>query len=133
MRYVTKESIDGLVSKLGLPQPGPHSQDWEFEIADADRVTEWIDEYLQRDALTDDERFTLMIIILESYDDALRAGVAKARDWDKIAGALKRDHLLHRSTLEYWSLPEEEDISNVFHVTSLIRSLAESLRSEGKI
>jgi len=132
MRYVTKESIIGLVSKLGLPEPGPYSQDWEYEIADATRVSEWIGEYLRRNDLTDDERFTLMILIIESFDDALREGISNDCDWDKIEAALMMNHTLHRTTLEYWSCPTEEDPDNVSYVTPRIRKIVAKLRADGK-
>ncbi|MCP5384447.1 MAG: hypothetical protein H6913_07510 [Altererythrobacter sp.] len=43
-------------------------QDWEFEVADANRIDEFLSAY-QSQELTDDERFTLMEMIIQSFED----------------------------------------------------------------
>jgi hypothetical protein len=45
-------------------------QDWEIVAADPDRVLEFLG-YCDTQQLNDDERFTLMSLIIASYDEAL--------------------------------------------------------------
>ena len=39
---VTRRTIESLARHLNLPLPGPFSQDWEYEVADPDRVAEFL-------------------------------------------------------------------------------------------
>ena len=130
MRYVTKEAINGLVVKLGFPSPYLHQQDWEYTVGDGTRVSEWIAEYQKRTDLTDEERFALMIIIIQSFDDALSVGIADDQDWERIENALRLDSSLHQATLEYWSMSDEEDPDNDFYVTPRVRKILEELKSD---
>ena len=59
---VTKKAIDSLIIKLNLPKKDEFSQDWEYEVSDSERLQEFI-EFYQKNELTKDEKFTLMIII----------------------------------------------------------------------
>ncbi len=59
-RYITKESIEGLIQKLGLPAGDEYSQDWEYEIASSELAIKTLTAYINRDDLSEDERFTLM-------------------------------------------------------------------------
>jgi hypothetical protein len=43
-------------------------QDWSWEVADATRLDEFLAVY-QTASLTDDERFTLMEVLLQSFED----------------------------------------------------------------
>jgi hypothetical protein len=46
----------------------PHMQDWEWEVADSERINEFPSAY-ESGELSDDERFTLMETILQSFED----------------------------------------------------------------
>ena len=69
-RFPTAAVIDSLARRLSLPNT-PRMQDWQWEVADCARLSEFLDAY-ENSGLTDDERFTLMEIMLESFEDLAR-------------------------------------------------------------
>jgi hypothetical protein len=92
---------------LGLPDLDQYSQDWEYEIANSSRVDEFVSFYESAD-LNQSEKFALMSLITSSFDDAVTEGKIQYGIWEKIKGHLIRDIDLHRKTILYWSLVEEE-------------------------
>lgn len=118
-QYVTKEAIDGLSEKLGLPNRV--TQDWEYEVGDSSKVSEYIESY-EKIIMSKEEKFALMIIIISSYNDALEEGKIENSIWDKIRHHLLNDISIHRNTILYWAL-EGEDLENCFSITPFIRQL----------
>jgi hypothetical protein len=114
--YPTAAAIARLTEMLHLP---PGGQDWEIMVADAPRVGEFLDTY-ERQPLDDDERFTLMELIVASYDDLLRdGGDADGRLWERPRRHLLGGFDLHGYTVQYWSLPDEdEDPDHVYPFTA---------------
>jgi hypothetical protein len=55
-RWPTREASDSLAERFGLPNH-PGMQDWEYEVADANRLHEFLPA-LEGSDLTDDERFS---------------------------------------------------------------------------
>jgi hypothetical protein len=43
--YPTRGTIETLAKKLRLPLPDQFSQDWEYEVADSTKVSEWLNVY----------------------------------------------------------------------------------------
>lgn len=68
------ESIQNLCISLNLPKPHIYCQDWEDEVSDSQRIGEFI-QFYQQNNLTDEEKYLLMIIIINSFDDALNEGL----------------------------------------------------------
>jgi hypothetical protein len=64
-RSPTRAAINALALRFDLPNT-QGMQDWEHEVADADRIHEFIAAY-QSGQLDDDERFTLMELIIQSF------------------------------------------------------------------
>jgi len=128
---ITREVIEGLINKLGMPPPGPFSQDWEYEIADSEKLGEWLQAYSSV-PLTHDERETLMETILDSYEDAMRSNAARAEDWETIRRHLIANREIHRTTIDYWSLLDEPDPENCFLVTHLVREVRSVIEMEIK-
>lgn len=71
--FITKEAIEILTQKLGLPKLGQYSQDWEYESADSLRVNEFVSFYESAD-LNQSGKFALMSLIISSFDDAVTEG-----------------------------------------------------------
>ncbi len=120
-KNVTRAAIEGLVKKLSLPGLDLYSQDWEYEVANSSRVSEFISFY-ENGILNYDEKFALMIVIISSYNDALSEGKAQIGDWDKIRYHLVNEINIHKNTIVYWSL-EGEELEDCFEITPLIREL----------
>lgn len=122
-RQITKESIEGLIRKLGLPAGDAHSQDWEYEVASAEIAVKTLEDYINRDDLTEDERFTLMHVILESINDFISLHGESFPLLDDFKRVVLEDYVIHQSTLEYWASWEQEDVDEAFEITPLIRSI----------
>jgi hypothetical protein len=107
IRYPTRAGRESLAARLGLTID-PHMQDWEWQIADARHFQEWLAIY--RDApLTDDERFSLMEMLVQCVEDAhSKAGShwpgEQSLQWQAVAALLRQRPRLHASTIAYWSV-----------------------------
>jgi len=129
--YLTKEAIEGLNNKLCLPNLGPFSQDWEYELADSSRILEFITFYEQHD-LINDEKFALMALIISCFDDYLSEGKAAGELWNRIRYYLLKDYQIHINKIRYWSLEGEADLDNCFSVTPLVREIIEHMSKRVK-
>lgn len=122
-KYVTQTAMKGLIQKIDLPAPDEFSQDWEYEVSAAARVSEFLYAY-ENVELTTDEKFALMIIILSSFDDAILEGNAENNWSNLIRHYLLQDHRIHKHTILYWAMLDEEDMDNVYAVTPFMREIA---------
>jgi len=122
-KYADKESIESLIKKLNLPPLTPYSQDWEYTSADSSRVDEFIT-YYENNQLNKNEKFTLMIVIISSFDDYLSEGIGTENNklWNRIKQNLLQDYELHINTIHYWAL-DKSDLENCFSITPYIREM----------
>ncbi|MCU6798118.1 hypothetical protein OB236_38930 [Paenibacillus sp. WQ 127069] len=120
-RYITRSTIENLIVKLNLPALDPYSQDWDLEMADSSRVAEFISFY-EEQVLSENERFGLMALIIASYDDFISSGNEPDLVWSKIRYYLIQDFVIHKNTILYWVL-EDNEIDNCFAVTPLMRDV----------
>jgi hypothetical protein len=78
-------------------------QDWEYEIADSNRVMEFIEEY-DKSLSTKKEKQTLMEMIIDSSNDLLCEN--RNAEFEKILllinERLQNAIKLHKGTLNYW-------------------------------
>jgi hypothetical protein len=123
VRYPTKEAIERLAARFGFPN-GPNMRDWEWEVADHTRIDEFQAAY-ETGGLSEDEKFTLMETILESFEDMARGGADLSLDarWARTFAALERNISLHAHSVWYWSCLEAEGPEEMFHVSPFIRQL----------
>ncbi|NOU87515.1 hypothetical protein GC102_17235 [Paenibacillus sp. LMG 31460] len=124
-KYVTREAIESLVKKLSLPEPGPFTQDWEYEVADVTRINEFLSFY-ENSSFNEEERFALMIVIIESLNDAIEKGDVDESILRKAKELLLKDKAIHTNTIIYWSL-ESEDLEDCFAITPFIRCVKEMI------
>jgi hypothetical protein len=123
-RFPTAPAIERLSADLGLAEVG---QDWEIEAADSHRVKEFLDYYDTRQ-LNDDERFTLMSLIIASFDERLHAGRDDAVQ-DRIVARLIDKFAVLNYLVQYWALPDETDqdvAGNAFNFTPIARQIMQS-------
>jgi len=120
LEYPTKESIEALCRDLNLPQPDKFSQDWEYETSDVNRIKEFIAYYRSND-LNDETKFTLMMVIINSCNDALNEGAFDLNIWEELDSILLIDRIIHLNTIKYWICDEDDDIEDCFHITPYIR------------
>jgi hypothetical protein len=124
-RFPTPAAIDALAERFGLPNH-PHMQDWEWEVADSARINEFL-AALETGDLTDDERFTLMETVIQSFEEL---GTPLERDprWLRVLAILEGNVLLHAHSIWYWSCVDEPDSENHWRVTPFLRSLLDKHR-----
>jgi hypothetical protein len=121
-RYPTRAAIDSLASRFGLPND-PQMQDWEYEVADAARIDEFL-RALEGDDLTDDERLTLGEMVMQCLENLARDGVDLASNdrWSRFVRLLRARPTLHIHTIYYWATPDSSD-ENSWRVSGLVRPL----------
>jgi hypothetical protein len=121
-RYGTKEALDSLVARFSLPPPGPFTQDWEWEFADPSRLEELLF-ILEREVLTDDERFMLSQMVMECFDRIdTKSAVDDGDQWKRFVALLRLRPALHAYALYYWSC-WDSDLDDAFHISRLVRPL----------
>lgn len=114
-----KETIATLSKKLSLPYTGTE-QDWDIEMANSNRINEFIDWYHQYE-LPFEEKVALMSLIIASYDDFLNENnVEIDYRWDIIKAMLAKDRTHFVGLINYWSLRNQTDI---FRITPLMRTV----------
>lgn len=96
-------------------------QDWEVQLADPSKLTAFLDCY-ERCDLSEDEKITLMLLIIASFDDYLYR-TAPGAIGKRIKALLTTDIHLHSATVEYWASwdVEEEDS---FACSPLMRAIS---------
>lgn len=99
-RWVMPAAARTLARRLALPYTSD-MQDWAWEVADSSRLNEFLAAY-DDPGLDDDQRFALMEVILQSFED-LAGDPTSDRRW---AGAVRRVAeriAVHASSVWYWS------------------------------
>ncbi|MFK8013468.1 MAG: hypothetical protein AB8B80_15625 [Marinicellaceae bacterium] len=101
-RFWTKDSMESLAEKFQLPYD-ISDQDWPWQVSDSTRLTEFIKSY-KHDGLTDDEKFTLMDLILQSFEDLDSVeDLQENKRWLEINEILNQNIELHIYTVWYWA------------------------------
>jgi hypothetical protein len=90
-------------------------QDWEYQIADPVRIDEYLAIYGDG-TLTDDERFTLMKTVLQSFED-LNAELASDPRWSAVLELLDRNVDLHVHSIWYWADADNQMFSESWRVS----------------
>jgi len=116
-----KEAINFLNKVFLLPYTG-QEQDWDIEMADSQRLDEFIC-YYQSNSLSENKKYALIALILASYDDFLSENnIEVDKRWKTIESLLNSDINLYTELIDYWSLTQEKG-TNYFRITPLIREI----------
>jgi hypothetical protein len=121
MTYPTKEAITTLNRVLHLPATG-REQDWDIELADPDRTSEFT-AYLENNTLNEDERRALMALILGSLEDLAQKEEVSTKLADRIKRLLRADTTLYADLIKRWG-PREDDPDG-FAISAMVGSLDE--------
>ena len=119
-RFPTRKAIDSLAKRFKLPNT-IEMQDWEWEVADSDRIDEFISAY-ESGQLDDDEKFTLMEIIIQSFEE-LESSLSIEPRWWKILNIIENNIELHIYSVWYWSDLENDNEDDQWKVNPFIRSI----------
>lgn len=121
---LTRASILKLTARLALPASGLE-QDWDVELADKDRLREFLATY-ESSEMSADDRAALMALMLASIDRYLEAHATLPDEWSAVRGLLLREPHLHRERVEYWERRDEDDPEGWFLLTPYLRRLREA-------
>jgi hypothetical protein len=119
-RFPTLAAIDALAQRFGFPND-PAMQDWEWQVADADRIDEFV-AALETGGLSEDERFTLMEIVLQSFEE-LSAPLELDQRWKRVLEILDQNVSLHGHSICSWSCLDVEEPTNWWRVTPYMRAI----------
>jgi len=127
IRYPSGSSEQKLANRLGLYWDNT-IQDWDLVTSDKGRIRDFLKLY-QNELENDDDKFTLMGLIVSSFDDAVSDFNDEIeKNWNICKIILEKECYLHYSIIEYWSLLEEKDIDNVFDITPYMREIWEKIK-----
>lgn len=115
--YLTKEAMTFLDQALHLPATG-REQDWDIELADANRANEFI-RYLGEQSLSEDVKLALMALIIASLEDLSYQETIPPDLWEKVRKLLREDPPLYADLVQQWSPKDGDD----FAISSLIEAL----------
>lgn len=119
-RFPTAAAKAALAERFHLPNH-PDMQDWEWEVADASCLDQYLAVYHSGE-LTDDERFLLMEMMLQAVEDDPQP-LETSLHWQEILQLLDRHIDLHAYSVWYWSDLEEELGEETWRITPSLRQL----------
>ena len=121
VRYSTSTSEKKLSERLGINWYH-NIQDWDLITSDYGRISDFLKIY-QTELKDDDDKFTLMQLIISSFDDGIsNANSKELKNWKVCKTILLKECYLHYSTIKYWSLLDTE-IEDTFSITPLMREI----------
>jgi hypothetical protein len=121
MKFLSTEAVLFLNKVLSLPATGLE-QDWEVELADPNRINEFVSFY-ENSILNSDQRYALMALIIASLEDLSYIKPIESVLWRRISSIILKEYELYRPLIDYWSLVDEKCSGNFFSITVLMRSL----------
>src|SRR5690349_1193286 len=92
----------------------PWMQDWPIEVANGDRVAEFLSRYEKEEKPA--HRLAIAELIVASLDDAIAIAKAPQSLLDRAGPILKT----YPHIIEYWSRPDAQTNDEMFHVTPWI-------------
>lgn len=130
LKYPSRETISKLTKELKLEAANEYTQDWESEVANVNQLPDYIS-YYKNKQLNNNEKATLMRIILEAYDDYTILYYSDDRYSDEIEEIIEADYSVHEETIKYWAC-EIPDFEGGFAITPFIRAIKDRLSKESK-
>jgi hypothetical protein len=124
-RFPTEQAIASLAARFDLPNES-YMQDWEWEVAEPERIDEYITVYNSGE-LNDDERFTLMEMIVQAFED-IGDSLNNDSRWVDILRLLEQNIELHAYSVWYWSDLENELGDEIWHVTPFLRKIVDRFK-----
>ena len=119
LRYPTRAAINSLARRFDI-KTETWMQDWEWQVADPDRIDDFLAAYESTD-LTDDERFTLLEMLIQSFEDLDHSLFFEPR-WERLLALIDQNIELHIHTVWYWSV-EGSPIDEAWRVTPFMREM----------
>jgi hypothetical protein len=117
-----KSSTDKLTELLALSATG-QEQDWEIELANEQRIGEFLAAY-EEIISSPDDKLALMALILASTDQYIESKSSVPAEWKTIANILVEERELHQEIISYWRCDDDGNGPGMwFPLTPYIRAL----------
>ena len=128
IEYPTAESIQKIAKDLNIKPPERYTQDWEYESADAERISEFI-AYYKQNFLNTNEKITIMTLILSSYDDYINEYGENFDYSREIKQILLSESDLYLDIAKYWACEGEvfEDFEDGFAITPFAKRVRDCI------
>lgn len=125
LKFPTKEAILSLAKRLNLPYHD-NMQDWEYEVADVERIDDFLNAYDLND-ITEDERFLLIEMLFQSFEEM--NNFEKDTRWYRTLSLVENNLDLHTQTVLYWA-NDVEPFEDSWNITPFIRKLRDQYNLE---
>ena len=126
MTHSRTDAIRRLCDDLGLPGGDEFTQDWEHELPEEFRSSEWLPRFIaayNSEGYGPSEKQALMMLLLDCLNEGIEAGDEAIEClWNEVAPLLLADREIHSNLIEHWSLPGES-LEDAFAITARIRTL----------
>jgi hypothetical protein len=109
-----------LAARFALPY-SDEMQDWEWEVADPARFSEFLSAYTSGE-LDKDQAVSLMEIMVQSTEGA-EVDERLESFWTALEPLLRAGRVLHAETIEYWAQPLEDSPESEFKLSGKMRVL----------
>lgn len=120
-----REAVKKIAANLNLKGDDKHSQDWEYEVADPNRIEDFLEFYVTNKLDTVEKRI-LIKLLLESYNDYVGEKGFNLDYTKKIKKILEKERILCEDIIQVWSC-EGEKLEDAFYITSAIREIAKDV------
>lgn len=121
LEYPSRKTIERLSNDLNLKNTDAFTQDWECEVVDVEKISEYL-LYYKTSSLNRNEKITLIRLILEAYNDYICLEKEEDLYGKEIENILNNDYSVHEDTIKYWAC-ENEELENCFAITPFIRRI----------
>ena len=119
-RHPTAQARDLTAKRFNLPNTS-RMQDWEWEVADSNRIDEFLAVYRYED-LSDDEQFVIAEMLVQSFEESERV-LNNDAGWSDFLRILESRLEIHIYTVWYWCCLENRDLADCWRVTPDMRSV----------
>ena len=117
-RFPTGAAQESLARRFDLPNE-EGMQDWEYEVADFDRIDDYLVAY-QSGELSDDERFSLMEMLMEAFRGS--DGLETSTRFGLVLKLIEASMGLHLYTIWYWACMDSE-LEDAFENAPFMREI----------
>lgn len=118
LKFPNTNARVALAKRLNLPYHD-NMQDWEYEVADAKHIDDFLNAY-NLNGTTEDERFLLIEMLFQSFEEV--NDLEKDFRWHRTLSLVENNLDLHTQTVLYWA-NGVESFEDSWRITPFIRKL----------
>lgn len=127
-RYETADAIQQLAILLNLSNE-IWMQDWAYIVSKPEHIDSYLSLYHLLD--NDDQKFTLMMVLLQAFEEQSNQSVRTQYEAE-IRSLLLKDYSLHAYTIFHWCCFDNDDLSDCWEITPMMREIYDSQNNSGR-